>query len=236
MFIGLLLFIFYKRPDVMGVSAPLNPPGTQGTYPWFLMNELPTVLSGISIVGFFAIAQGSMDSAINALASSAVADVYYPLRRRLGYPDHAADSLVPKLAVAIMGLLMSLLGILCVFFYDRTNRTLIDFALGILSFAFTGMLGVFLTALLTPRGNTASVICALIAGVVAVVLMQPGILEAWSGRMFPHPLHLASTWWMPFGTLITFTLCVMGSPRPNRAPEPVTSLDENPSALPAIYR
>ncbi len=210
--IGLLLYVVYKRPDIMGGGLLANPPGRQGTYAWFLMNQMPTVLSGISIVGFFAIAQGSMDSAINALASSAVADIYYPLRQRLGYADTSAtDRSAPKLAVAAMGLCMSSLGIACVFLYDKNDRTLIDFALGILSFAFTGMLGVFLTALLTPRGNTISILCALAVGVLSVVLMQPGILERWTSAMFHHPLHLASTWWMPVGTILSFAVCVSGN-------------------------
>jgi SSS family transporter len=212
--IGLLLYVFYKRPDVMGSHAPIHAPGTQAAYPWYLLNELPTILSGISIVGFFAIAQGSMDSAINALASSAVADIYHPLRRRFGRPiDTAHDSSTPKIAVALMGLCMSGLGILCVFLYDKHNRTLIDFALGVLSFSFAGMLGVFLTALLTRRGNTTSVILALLAGVAAVVLMQPKLLELWTGKFFGHPLHLASTWWMPLGTLVSFAVGVSGSRR-----------------------
>ncbi|HWE00911.1 MAG TPA: hypothetical protein VG326_00775 [Tepidisphaeraceae bacterium] len=217
--IGLLLYIFYKRPDLMGGHAPPSLQGSMGVYPWFLMNELPTILSGISIAGFFAIAQGSMDSAINALASSAVADVYYPLRRRMGYADEPArDTSVPKLAVAAMGLCMSILGMLCVFLYDKNNRTLIDFALGILSFAFTGMLGVFLTALLTRRGNTASVICALLSGVLTVVLMQPRLLPWWSGKIFHHPLTLASTWWTPIGTIVAFLVCVSGSSRRGNIP------------------
>jgi SSS family solute:Na+ symporter len=215
--IGLLLYIFYKRPDIMGGLAPANPPGSQGAYPWFLLNQLPTVLSGISIAGFFAIAQGSMDSAINALASSAVADVYYPLRRRFGVADDTArDTSTPKVAVAFMGACMSLLGMLCVFLYDKNNRTLIDFALGVLSFSFTGMLGVFLTALLTPRGNTTSVVAALVTGVITVILLQPGLYEGWSVRLPPMlhlPTHLASTWWMPIGTLASFILCVSGRPR-----------------------
>jgi SSS family transporter len=210
--IGLLLYIFYKRPDLMGNQAGMNPPAGQGTYPWFLMKELPTVLSGISIAGFFAIAQGSMDSAINALASSGVADIYYPLRRRFGRVDDSSTNVAtPKLAVALMGLCMSGMGILSVFLYAGSGRTLIDFALGIATFAFTGMLGVFLTALLTNRGNTMSVMLALASGIVCVTLMQPQLLPWWTNAIFHHPLKLASTWWMPIGTLVSFVICVCGS-------------------------
>jgi SSS family transporter len=216
--IGLLLYVFYKRPDMMNGITHVNPPrSSQGTYAWYLLNELPTVLSGVSIVGFFAIAQGSMDSAINALASSAVADIYYPLRRRLGRAvDPSRDRSAPKLAVAAMGACMSGLGMLCVYLYDPHDRTLLDFALGIMTLALTGMLGVFITALFTRRGNTLSVVAALGAGVISFVLLQKGPCDWWTGKVFHHPVHLASTWWMPVGTLVSFLVCVSGSPRAGR--------------------
>jgi SSS family solute:Na+ symporter len=219
--IGLLLFVFYKT-DAMGAARPALPPGKIGVYPWFLMRELPPVLSGLAIAGFFAIAQGSMDSAINAMASSAVADLYWPIRRRLGHavdPNRSDDA--PKVAVALMGVLMTGFAVLAVGLYDREKQTLIDFALGVLTFAFAGMLGVFLAALLTRRGNSASVAAALVAGVLTVVLLQPAVLRWWSDALLGRELSMASTWWMPIGTSVAFLVCVLGrpavSPPPTRA-------------------
>ncbi len=211
--IGLLLYVFYRRPDLMGEHAPRVIAGEQGVYPIFLLNELPPVCSGLAIAGFFAIAQGSMDSAINALASSAVADIYLPLLRMSGRSTAPAQSSgAPKLAVALMGVIMVACAAVCVPFYDPHSRTLIDFALGVMAFAFTGMLGVFLTALLTRRGNTASVLAALAAGVASVVLMQPRVLPWWTGLLLHRPCKLASTWWMPLGTIVSFAVCVAGKP------------------------
>jgi len=224
MAIGLLLYVFYRRPDLMGAHTPSVIAGKEGAYPIFLLNELPPVCSGLAIAGFFAIAQGSMDSAINALASSAVADIYLPLRRMSGrYPAAERSSGVPKLAVASMGVTMVFCAAVCVPFYDPQTRTLIDFALGIMSFAYTGMLGVFLTALLTRRGNTVSVLAALAVGVASVVLMQPRVLPWWTGVLLHHRCKLASTWWMPIGTIISFAVCAAGRPPRNsqRGFEPV---------------
>lgn len=216
--IGLLLFVFYKRADVMGDAAPALPPGKLSVYPWFLMRELPPILSGLAIAGFFAIAQGSMDSAINAMASSAVADLYWPIRRRLGLPvDPNRPDEAPKVAVALMGVLMTAFALLAVGLYDREKQTLIDFALGVLTFAFAGMLGVFLTALLTRRGNSASVMAALAAGVATVILLQPAVLTWWSVALLDRELSMASTWWMPIGTAVAFLVCVIGRPAPRVA-------------------
>jgi SSS family transporter len=217
MLIGLLLYIFYRRPDVMGAAAPNYAPAAQNAYPSFLVSELPTVFSGIAIAGFFAIAQGSMDSAINALASSAIADIYIPLRRHLGYHDEDPKSEAPKLAVLLMGVVMVAFAIICIALYGaQGKRTLIDFALGVMSFAYSGMLGVFLTALLTRRGNSWSVVAALLTGVLTVALLQPGVLERWSPYVLGHARHVASTWWMPIGTVVSFVICMLGAPAKRR--------------------
>jgi hypothetical protein len=84
-----------------------------------------------------------------------------------------------------------------------------------MSFAYTGMLGVFLTALLTRRrGNTASVLAALAAGVVVTTLLQDGIYGWWTRHLFGSPHKLAQFWWMPIGTVICFLICVSGRARP----------------------
>ncbi len=85
--IGLLLWVYYRRPDVMGRNAPGDAiQSTMQVYPQFLLNHLPTGLRGLAIAGMFAAAQGSLDSAINAMASSAVADIYWPICARRASP------------------------------------------------------------------------------------------------------------------------------------------------------
>lgn len=213
--VGLLLYVFYKRPDVMGAAAPgYSPAGKlEPAYPQFILREMPTGLAGLAVAGFFAVAQGSMDSAINAMASSVVADLYFPLRRRLGRPaDAAMPTHAPKVAVAAVGVLMSVFAAGCALFYDPARTSLIDFALGVMNFAFAGMLGVFLTALFTRRGNTASVVAALVAGAVTITLLQPQLLPGWTGALFGTKVQLAFPWWMPIGTGVSFLVCVAGRP------------------------
>jgi Na+/proline symporter len=161
-----------------------------------------------------------MDSAMNALASSIVADLYLPIRRRLGHSTHdEAGGEASKITVAAVGVAMCLFAIICAIVYDPKSKSLLDFALGVLTFAFTGMLGVFLAALLTQRGNSASVVAALVAGVLTVVLLQDSVLAWWTVRLFGTPLKLAWPWWMPVGTIISFIVCVLGTPSETSAVE-----------------
>lgn len=215
--VGLLLYVFYRRPDLMGGAIPAHIPkgGLDPAYPLFLMTELPSGLAGLAVVGFFAVAQGSMDSAINAMASSVVTDLYDPFLARRGRPiDWAGRSTrALKLAVACVGGLMVLFAIGCAAMYDPSS-TLLSFALGVMSFAFAGMLGVFITALFTRRGNPRSVIASLIAGAAVIALLQDQTLAAWTNALFRHPVKLAWPWWMPIGTGVSFLVCFAGHPRP----------------------
>lgn len=227
MLIGLLLWVFYQRPDVMGAAAPGYAPGqNEAAYQQFLLTELPPVLSGLAIAGLFAVAQGSMDSAINALASSLIADLYLPLRRRWGRPidpDQPVDA--PKWAVAAMGAVMTLFAVGCVFAYDPKQTAFLDFALSVLNFAFSGMLAVFLTALLTRRGNNVSVILALLTGALVITLTQNWAFERLTNWLVGEPHRIAFTWAMPIATGLAFLVCVAGRParaaRPAEVPKPV---------------
>jgi len=222
MIVGLLLYIYYNRPEIMGSAAPKDIPGTapKEIYPQFLLNHLPTGISGLAIAGMFAIAQGSLSSAINAMASSAVADVYWPIRRRLGLQVDLSDGAkAPQLAVAGTALILILFAVVAVFVYNPKTQSLLDFALGVMTFAYSGMLGVFLTALLTKRGNSITVLLALATGVIVTTLLQPSVL-GWIGyHLTGRTWALAEFWWMPIGTTLAFLVCLSGRPQPVPSPE-----------------
>jgi len=204
--IGLLLYVYYDG------GKKLPPDAGRAVYQLFLMRELPSVVSGLAMAGLFAVAQGSMDSAINALASSLVADIYLPVRALQGRPidpDKPIDA--PKWAVAAMGAVMTLFAIGCVYAYDPKGGFL-KFALGVLNYGFSGMLAVFLTALLTRRGNSASVIAALVTGAVVVGLTQNAPFQWMTGRILGTPMTISFTWAMPVATGLAFLVCVSGRP------------------------
>lgn len=209
--LGLLLFIFYKRPDLMGDAAPAEALiDKRQVYPQFLLHHLPTGVRGLAMAGLFAAAMSSLDSAVNAMASSAVDDL------KLRVPQRAA--------VVVMGATLTAFAIGAALIYDPKNDTLIKFALGIMTIAYGGLLGVFLTALLTRNGNTVSVVAALIAGAVAVLVCKywPQISASTDtdGNVVLGP-KIAFAWWMVIGTAVSFAICaaVPGGPRPASAAE-----------------
>ena len=87
-----------------------------------------------------------------------------------------------------------------------------EFALQVMVFAYAGLLGVYFAAVLTPRGNSKSVIASLIAGFVTILLLQPAIATAIG---LPAALcHLAFPFQLCIGTAIAFLIAI--APRGRR--------------------
>jgi Na+/proline symporter len=219
MVIGLLLYVYYSRPDLMGSAAPPHTAfQSKDVYPTFLLT-LPRGLAGLAMAGLFAAAQGSLDSAINAMASSAVADVWWPLQRLRGRTV-STSTRAPRMGVALMGALLIGFAIACAFVYDGRTNTLLSFALTIMAFTYTGMLGVFLTALTTRRGNNASVLAALAMGVLVTALMQDAVYARWTVALFGRAHHISNFWAMTIATPISFMVCAAGKRRTPSEPVP----------------
>lgn len=194
--IGLLLSIYYGRPDLMGTAVPLDQlEDSNAVFPQFVLNNLPAGIKGLAIAGLFAAAMSSLDSAINAMASSLVADLYLPWKERCRRLRTVAEKVekpkvsrtteedfalgASRLAVALMGLLLIGFALLAVFLYSMGDDSLISFALGVMAFTNAPLLGVLSAAIFTRRGSARSVITALVIGCLAVLFLQPYTLAVW---------------------------------------------------------
>ena len=97
----------------------------------------------------------------------------------------------------------------CVFWQQRGDQRLIDFALGVMVFAYSGLLAVFLTALFTRRGNSFTAIAALLTGFGSVLALQ--LIKIDVGAEEPVPL--AFGWKMLAATTLSFAVCCVGKRR-----------------------
>ena len=182
-----------------------------GVYPQFLLAHMPTGLAGLRSQGCLPLHRAHSTRRSTRWRAVRFADLYWPLQRWRGrFIDDRSERITSRIAVLITGLALIATAIVSAWRYNPNQDSLLDFALGVMSFAYTGMLGVFLTALLTKRGNTISVLAALAAGVIVTTLLQDSIFGWWTGHIFGSPMKLASFWWMPIGTVISFAICVSG--------------------------
>jgi len=185
MLAGLLLFVFYRQPGLMGARAPgYTPEPAKEVFLQFILREMPRGLAGLMIAGLLAASLSSLTSALNALSATLVHDVYQPRRpARLARFDLRAG----QLAMCVWGVALGVFAYLCIF-WERSNasvggQTLLEFALSVMTFAYAGLAAVFVAAIFTRRGNGASAIAALATGFVVVLAGQPAVYKLWASRI-----------------------------------------------------
>lgn len=203
MMIGLLLYVYYGRPDLLGANAPgYTMEESRQVFLSFILHEMPPGMTGLMMAGLFAAGLSSLNSAMNALSSAFITDFYRPLAR--GRDDNHYLK-VGKIGVAGFGFILGGFAVLSVFWQKaRPETTLIDFALLVMVFAYSGLVAVYLVALLTKRGNSRTIIAALVTGFVTVIILQ---------SLFAQ--ELAFPWQMSIATTLAFLVGVSGKSSTN---------------------
>lgn len=216
---GLLLWVFYYRAagswtmhSPYGVTHP-GTPDSKLVFVGFILEEMPSGLRALMLAGLFAAGVGSLTSAINSMAATFIKDFYTRLAPNRGERHYLAAS---RWAVLGWGIALGAFAVGCVFWQRASpGTTLIQLALGVMTFAYAGLLGVFATALFTRRGNPTSVIAALLTGFVVILLMQTWMWKLWT-PLIPRigedlaKLTIAFPWHMLIGTLLAFAVCCAG--------------------------
>jgi len=168
MSIGVLLFVFYKETNVVQ-----NFDGENITiFMYYILNEMPEGLRGLVTVGAIAAALSSTNSVLGAMASVAVQDIYKPWRLKRGEVDEMHFVRASRKAVIFFAVVLSIMAMISYFWQRYSDLSLIGFALGVMAFAYTGLLGVYFSALFTSRGNSYTVPLALIAVDIEKIAIQ----------------------------------------------------------------
>lgn len=215
--VGLLLYLFHLPENVPpgGGMSPMNPPMPHSAYVFveFILEEMPAGLRALMLAGLFAAGVGSLTSAINSMAATFIKDFYTRLSPNRGERHYLVAS---RWAVLGWGIALGAFAVGCVFWQRASpETTLIQLALGVMTFAYTGLLAVFATALFTRRGNTTSVIAALLTGFLVILLMQSWMWKLWTPTV-PwigqdlSKLTIAFPWHMLIGTVLAFAVCCAG--------------------------
>lgn len=204
--IGVLLFAKYKTEFLAGGELSQFFADARDIFPQYIKNHIPTGVRGLMITGLLAAALSSFNSAINAMASSFVTDLYLPIRAELGKEVKGdADQLSSsRKMVFLMGMLLTGFAIVTAVMQEASGLNLVDFATGVMCFAYAGMIGVFLTAIFTEnRGNYYTVVAAIVAGAAIII---PLMFQ----KQFFGTQYIAWTWWAPIGGIISTAICLLG--------------------------
>ena len=169
-----------------GVYAGRTFSSTDEIFALFILEELPSGLTGLLIACVFAAAMSSLSSSINSLASSTAYDFWAPL------VGAKADD--PRVLAAGKLFTLAWAGLLvggAVLFIPLSRQTsAVEAALGVAAIVYGGLLGAFALGVLTRRPGQLAAVLGIALGTGSVLLVRD---------------HVAWLWYVPIGA--TVTLC-----------------------------
>jgi solute:Na+ symporter, SSS family len=214
--IGLLLYIFYQQPHLMGMQQAGDViqifDGEKITiFMAFVLNEMPSGLRGLVTVGIVAAALSTLNSGLNSMSSVVIQDIYRPwLKARQQQKSEQYFVLAGRVGMLVAAVALASMAILSFYWQRYTDTPLLAFALSVMVFSYSGLLGVYFNALFTNRGNANSVLMALLTGFFTTLIFQSYIQDvinvSWLkfDLAFPYQLCIAST--------LSFIVCFIGKP------------------------
>jgi Na+/proline symporter len=169
MFIGIVLYVFYGT----GQFAK-----SDEVFPAFIINHLPTGISGLIIASLFASAMGALSGSINSLASSTLIDLYKPY---FGKNNSDTDDL--RLS-RLFSFIWTIILIGTAFIFMNLSTAVVEVALSIASITYGGLLGTFLLGVMFKRPNQNNAIIGFTAGLMIMVYVFFFTSIAWTWFTF----------------------------------------------------
>lgn len=213
--IGLLLYVFYTRPDIMmqgsgDAPIPAFAGETVTIFMYYVLTEMPSGLKAWVTIGIIAAALSTLNSGLNSMSSVVIKDLVQPyLTKRNRAPNPAHIVRLGQTSMVGVAICLATVASLCYYWQQHTDMPLLQFALSVMVFSYSGLLGVYITALFTNRGSAQSISMALFAGFVVPLLMQPYVLSLWfSGEDVPA---IGFTWQLMIGAAVSTIVCLTGS-------------------------
>ena len=139
----------------------------------FIVTEMPVGLVGLTLAAVFSAAMSTLSSSLNSSASSAVNDLYLPLRKIAAHSSHA---LVASRAFTVFfGVVQIAVGIAA----SRISRSVVNDALAIAGFTAGILLGVFALGVLTTRVRQSGALAGLLGGLTVLTAVKFFTPIAW---------------------------------------------------------
>jgi len=161
-FVGTTLFVFYKmNPSALNENFITD----DAIFPWYIVTELPSGISGILIAAIFAAAMSSLSSSMNAGAASFNVDIL----DRFGPGKNEDPMKIARWTTFIIGTL----GILFAFFMATFDiKSLWDEFNKILGLILGSLGGVFLLGLMTKKANSKGVVFGIVFSFLIQILIS----------------------------------------------------------------
>ena len=183
--VGLALWSYYERKSVEALGLER---GDQ-IFPTFIVEALPSGISGLLLAGILAAAMSTLSSSLSALASSTMSDLYGKFSTR---PLSDARALrLSRLFTLGWGVVFIGAGAL----FTGTDNPVVELGLSVAGLTYGGLLGAFFLGLWVPKARQTD---AILGFAVAVALMTYLFL-------FERTL-IGFTWYTAIGVVVTVGL------------------------------
>jgi Na+/proline symporter len=144
----------------------------------FIINVLPSGISGIIVAGLFAAAMSTLAGSMTSLASSTMHDLYIPFfGKNLNDQKQLRISRVFTIFWAVMLVITAI-------FFMGSSRAVVEIALSIASFTYGGLLGTFLLGILNKKAKQEDALAGFVAGIFIMISVISLNLVAWTWYTF----------------------------------------------------
>jgi solute:Na+ symporter, SSS family len=183
--IGTMLYVFYAGAAAQELAS-ITVDGrvqTDRVFPLFIVNHLPSGLTGLVIAAIFAAAMSTLSSSLNSSSAAAVGDFYVPFTGASRSEAHYLA--VSKALTAAWGAVQIVVALVAI----GLSRRVVDEVLGIASFTNGIILGMFFLGTFT-RASQAAAIAGVVTGVAVMLAVRVGTGVSWQ-------------WYVLIGSLVT---------------------------------
>jgi len=165
MFIGTALFSFYHSGAGHLPTELLDTTKSDSVFPYFIVNELPTGITGLLIASIFAAGMSTISTSYNSTATVFLTDYYQRFFKRSASDKQAMRVLyTSSLVISICGILIAIAMI--------NVKSALDAWWKLASIFSGGMLGLFLLGVFSRQKNTVGAVVGVIAGLIVILWMS----------------------------------------------------------------
>ena len=135
--------MFYDRPDLMGAEG-MNAANTEFAgekitiFMHYILSELPAGIPRSCDSGVVAAAVSTINSGLNSMSSVIIEDFYRPWRQSKGQTTDKQFVRAGQISMGLVGIALFLMAVLCFYWQQYSDTPLLDFALSVMVFSYSG--------------------------------------------------------------------------------------------------
>ena len=173
LFVGVALACFLQH-----FPAPEEAQKVDRIFPWFIVENMPVGLTGITLAAVFAAAMSTLSSSLSSSATAAVSDFCSKENTGIGRT---------RVWTCVFGAVQIAIALAA----EHVSKSVVDEALAIAGFTAGVLLGVFLLATFSKKADERAALVGMLAGVLVVGTVHFATSTAW-------------IWYALIGSLTTF--------------------------------